>query len=160
MNCVRFNHSGEIIVSGSSDRKLFIYEGKDCKEIGEIHSAQPHERSVTAVSWMDEKVFATSSNDTTVKVWKAEAGVEALLKTLRVGEAPHEIQEMQVGVVAVAGDIYSLSLHGALNHWKEVSSLSDGSLPSNRYHGHNAPVSALAHRTDILYSGDYSGKIG
>jgi WD40 repeat protein len=82
-----------LFVTGSNDRKIYLYEGKDCNELKEIKSATPHERSVTSVAWFDDKTFASSSNDTTVKLWTVN-DEEGLLKTLRVEEKPHEIEEM------------------------------------------------------------------
>ena len=97
---------------------------------------------MTSIAWLDDATFATSSNDTTLKVWNPKEE-EALIKTLRVAENPNEINEMQVGITSVSGDLYSLSLFGALNQWKGVSSLTDGSLPTNRFHGHNTLVACM-----------------
>jgi len=41
------------LVSGSSDRKLFLYNGKDLGEIKEIKTSQPHTRSITSLAWID-----------------------------------------------------------------------------------------------------------
>lgn len=91
--CLRYNKNGDYFITGSSDRKLFLYQGLDCNELKEIKSAKPHERTVTGVSWFDDSSFASSSNDCTVKLWTVN-DEEGLLKTLRVSEAPHEIDDM------------------------------------------------------------------
>ena len=40
---------------------------------------------MTGVSWLDDKEFVTSSNDTTLKVWNVN-NEDNLVKTLRVSE--------------------------------------------------------------------------
>lgn len=160
VTCLRYNKSGEHFVSGSSDRKIYLYEGKDCGELKEVQSANPHTRTVTGVTWLDDKTFVTSSNDTTVKVWNVTEE-DGLLKTFKTSEAPHELEDMQVGVAEANGDIFSFSLGGSLQHYKGAASLSDGSLPSHRYHGHANIVNALAYDNvnNLLVTGDNNGKI-
>ena len=97
VTCLRYNKSGDFFVTGSSDRKLFLYEGKDAAELKEIKSAKPHERTITGISWVDDKSFVTSSNDTTVKQWTVN-DEDGLVKTFLVAEKTHEIDDMQVSV--------------------------------------------------------------
>lgn len=158
--CLRYNRSGELFVTGSSDRKMYLYEGRDCGELREVKSAQPHTRTVTGVAWLDEGSFATSSNDTTVKLW-AVSGDDSLLKTLRVAEKPHEVDEMQVAVAECGGDLYSVSLFGCLNQWKGARDAPDGALPTARFHGHQNLVGCLLedHVNRLVFSGDNNGKI-
>lgn len=88
MNTVRFNKSGDLFVSGSSDKRLFVYDGKTFDEIKEIQG-DPHTRSITEVSWIDDATFITSSNDTTLKMWS----LDGLIKTLKV-EGALELEDM------------------------------------------------------------------
>lgn len=83
MTVARYNKSGEFFISGSTDKKLFLYEGKDCNELKELVSPNGHTRTITAADWFDDHNFATSSNDTTVKVWNINDN-ENLKKTLKV----------------------------------------------------------------------------
>lgn len=64
---------------------MFLFEGKECGELKELKSEKPHTRTVTSVSWLDEKHYLTSSNDTTVKLWNVDSE-DAVLKTFKVGE--------------------------------------------------------------------------
>jgi WD40 repeat protein len=36
VTCLRYNPTGELLVSGSTDKKLFVYNGKDLSTIGEV----------------------------------------------------------------------------------------------------------------------------
>lgn len=74
-----------MFVSGSTDKKMFLYEGKECNELKELTTAKPHNRTITSIGWVDAKNFVTSSNDTTVKLWNVDSD-DAVVKTFRVSE--------------------------------------------------------------------------
>lgn len=105
---------------------MFLYDGKTSDEVREIVSANGHGRSVNSVDWFDDVSFASGSNDLTVKLWTVANEQDGLLKTLRVDMNPvNEVDEMQVGVQVVENDVFSLSLFGALNVWKDAREMAD-----------------------------------
>ena len=60
------------------------------------------------------------------------------------------------------GDVYAFSLSGSLNQWKNAKSAEEGSLPTNRFHGHQNLVGAIIYdaKYNLTISGDNNGKIG
>lgn len=66
-----------------------------------------------------------------------------LPRTLKVSENPKEIDDMQVGIAVSGDDIYSISLSGSLNYWKNARNADDGALANHRYHGHSNLVTCL-----------------
>ncbi|KAM3142087.1 hypothetical protein pb186bvf_005741 [Paramecium bursaria] len=152
VNTIRFNKSGDLFVSGSSDKKLFLYDGKTGEEIKEIVS--DHTRSITEISWITDQSFITSSNDTTLKIWT----LDGLQKTLKI-EGAHEIEDMQVSVQVVNDTAYSIGLSGSLNIFKNISQIQDQSFASDRLYGHISLVNTLAFHQEQLISGDNNGKI-
>lgn len=70
-------------MSVGADKKIYIYEGKTGEVVKEIATDNPHTRSITGVSWINDNTFVTSSNDTTLKVWN----FDGLLKTLKIPNA-------------------------------------------------------------------------
>jgi len=74
----RFSPNGDFFVTSSSDKRIFLYDGKTGDEIKEIITDLPHTRRVTEISWINDTTFVTSSNDTTLRVWN----IDGLKKTL------------------------------------------------------------------------------
>jgi len=48
-----------------------------------------------------------------------------------------------VGIAVSGDDIFSISLFGALNYWKDGKNAAEGALPTSRFHGHSNIVGCL-----------------
>lgn len=70
-------------MTGSSDKKLFLYDGKTGDLVKEIKADLNHTRSITEIAWVNETHFITSSNDTTIKLWN----LDGLVKTFIIPES-------------------------------------------------------------------------
>lgn len=64
---------------------------------------------------------------------------------------------MQVGVTVSENVVYSLSLTGALNVWKDVLNVEEG--PTQRLFGHNALVGQMVVYGNKLITGDNNGRL-
>ncbi|KAH8832504.1 WD40-repeat-containing domain protein [Flagelloscypha sp. PMI_526] len=107
---VRYAPSGDVFVSVGSDYKVFLYDGKTGDTLAEVTDS-PHTGSIMAASWSrDSGAFATSSADSTVKLWDAEN--KKVITTWQVGS---DVNSQQVGNAWAETGIVSLSLSGALN---------------------------------------------
>lgn len=45
VTAIRYNPKGEVFVSGSTDKRMFLFEGKECGELKELTTGSPHTRS-------------------------------------------------------------------------------------------------------------------
>lgn len=80
---IKYNKEGDHFVTVGADKKIFLYDGKTGDLVKEITSDNPHTRSITGVSWINNNTFVTSSNDTTLKIWN----FEGLIRTLKIANA-------------------------------------------------------------------------
>lgn len=100
---------------------------------------------------MDDETFVTSSMDKTLKLWNltekkaTKYGFTLILwftidnSKYNVAEKP-QIGDMQVGVAVTNSNLVSLSLDGSLNVWTDFKNTKEGSLPNQRYPGHNVKL--------------------
>uniref|UniRef100_A0A6B2L0E5 Uncharacterized protein n=1 Tax=Arcella intermedia TaxID=1963864 RepID=A0A6B2L0E5_9EUKA len=148
VNCVRFSPDGNKVFTAGSDKKCFIYDGKDCKPIGELSSEGAHTGSIFSAAWSpDSKRIATASGDKTVKIWDAESG--KLLSTTAFG---NDVSDQQVGLLWQGSNIFSVSLQGAVSTIDE----NNAATPSSVQHGHNKIITSLSYNpsTDKFYTCD------
>lgn len=127
MQDVRYASSGDQFASVGSDSKAFLYDGKTGDVLGEFagdahkgtivrppppHSLPPtNPTAQTALSWSpDNTTIATSSADTTVKLWDVET--RKCTTTIPIGAG---VPNQQVGTTYTASHLVSLSLSGVLS---------------------------------------------
>jgi len=70
------------------------------------------------------------------------------------------VKDQQLSVVFAGEDLISVSLNGSVNLWNNVLQVDNGSLPSQRFPGHQSSISDLL--TDSkgnIYSSDNNGRI-
>jgi WD40 repeat protein len=75
VNCVRFSPNGNTLASVGSDKKIFLYDGKEGAKKGELAGDSPHTGGIYACSWSaDSSKLLTSSGDCSAKIWDVESG--------------------------------------------------------------------------------------
>ncbi|KAJ7717627.1 WD40 repeat-like protein [Mycena maculata] len=133
---LRYAPSGDHFASVGSDSKIFLYDGKTGDTVAELTDS-PHKGSIMACTWSpDNKSFATSSADCTVKLWDVETQKAANTWSLGAG-----VSNQQVGNVwSRETDIVSLSLSGDLN----VFDPRVGDKPARIVTGPQKPITAVA----------------
>eukprot|EP01119_Soliformovum_irregulare_P024569 TRINITY_DN883_c0_g1_i1.p1 TRINITY_DN883_c0_g1~~TRINITY_DN883_c0_g1_i1.p1 ORF type:complete len:602 (-),score=207.47 TRINITY_DN883_c0_g1_i1:174-1979(-) len=155
VNCVRFSPDGNRLLTVSSDKTAFLYDGKTGDLVGPLAAEQQHTAAIYAASWApDSKRFVTASADKTVKMWDAET--RACLKTFTISANP-QVEDMQVGVLWQGETIISVSLSGDINYLDQ----NDTSKPRKIVRGHNKFITSLAYdaSTNRLYTGAYDAAI-
>eukprot|EP01038_Epipyxis_sp_PR26KG_P004550 gene4550-6422_t len=72
INCVCYSPDGELIVTGSDDTTIKIWNSKS----GEcLSTLDGHENSVTSIDFaVDNRIFVSGSRDNTIKIWDAQSG--------------------------------------------------------------------------------------
>ena len=94
MNCLRFSPDGNKVVTVGSDKKGFIYDGKEGTKLGELSETNGHSGSIYSVAWSpDSSKFVTASVDKSVKVWYVRCGVGPQFTHLRQGMAKEKCWE-------------------------------------------------------------------
>lgn len=157
---VAFSPDGEHFVSVSSDRKIFLYDGKTGDLKSEVkYGDDGHKGGIYSVSWSsDSKRFVTASADQTVKLWDVEQSKNSF--TWRFGEEGiPSIPDHQVGVVWTPRSddtIISLSLTGDLNYLNLSAH-----QPYKVVHGHQKAITTLkvTKESKTLFTGSYDGRI-
>jgi len=135
VNVVRFSPNGEKYASGSSDKRVFIYEGKEGQKVGELPE-NSHSGGVYSLSWSaDSSRFLTASADKTVKIWDANS-----LQNIVTFQFPDTTEDQQLGSLWQGDFILSISLSGDINYLDAKS----GKV-SRVVKGHNKSVTALAY---------------
>jgi WD40 repeat protein len=73
VHSVAYSPNGEIFASAGADRKMFLYDGKTGDVLKQLGEGE-HKGGIYAVSFgQDSKFLASSSGDSTVKLWDVEA---------------------------------------------------------------------------------------
>jgi len=137
--------------SGSSDKRVFIYEGKEGQKIAELPE-NSHAGGVYSLSWSaDSSRFLTASADKTVKIWDANS-----LQNIVTFQFPDTTEDQQLGSLWQGDFILSVSLSGDINYLDAKS----GKV-ARVIKGHNKSVTALAYDRSNrrIFSGSYDAAI-
>uniref|UniRef100_A0A0B7A8M8 Uncharacterized protein n=1 Tax=Arion vulgaris TaxID=1028688 RepID=A0A0B7A8M8_9EUPU len=136
VNCVRYSPDGEQFISGSSDGKLFLYDGKTTNQIGEIGAPKAHAGGIYSISFSPNgKKVVSVSGDKTAKIWDVDS--RSVESEFAFGK---EVNDMQVGCLWQNDIILTVSLSGYINFLDPSSP----GHPSKIIKGHNKPIMALA----------------
>jgi len=149
VNVVRFSPNGEKYASGSLDKRVFIYEGKDGQKVAELPE-NSHAGGVYSISWSaDSSRFMTASADKTVKIWDANT-----LQNVVTFQFPDTTEDQQLGSLWQGDYMISISLSGDINYLDPKS----GKI-TRVVKGHNKFVTALAYDRNSrrIFSGSYDG---
>ncbi|KAL4426871.1 hypothetical protein ABPG74_008795 [Tetrahymena malaccensis] len=157
INCLRFCPKSEKFITVSSDKKVFLYDAVNGDLIKEIF-ANGHTGGIIYCDWFEDgNTIVTASSDKLVRIWSLQD--EKLLKTLRVSENP-QVEHQQVSVKVNKQDVYSITLNGHINVWKNAHQLEENSLPTSVLVGHQNSVNQISQlKTGQLVSSDINGRI-
>jgi WD40 repeat protein len=149
VNVVRFSPNGERFASGSTDKRVFLYEGKEGQKVAELPE-ESHSGGIYSLSWAaDSSRFLTASADKTVKIWDANT-----LQNVVTFQFPDTVEDQQLGSLWQGDFMLSVSLSGDINYLDPKSGKVFRVIK-----GHNKFVTALAYDKSSrrIYSGSYDG---
>jgi len=134
VNGVRFSPDGNRVVTVGSDKKGFIFDGKEPNLICELNGG--HGGSIFSVAWSpDSKRLLTASGDKTAKIWDADGKLQ---HTFKFGD---DVTSQQVGALWQGEDIITISLSGAIS----VLDPNNEHVPKSVQHGHNRLIASVAY---------------
>jgi WD40 repeat protein len=160
VQCVRYNSSGSLVVSVSSDKSICLYDGTTFEKQVKVEGA--HDATIYACDWArDDAHILTASGDGTCKLWAVTADSITELKVWK----PADIQNggafekvpvggIQLGCAFVNGEIpVSVGYNGQIT----VMSTSTDAMDVRT--GHYAPISAMAvdEINGVFFTGDTNG---
>ncbi|KAJ3518014.1 hypothetical protein NLJ89_g134 [Agrocybe chaxingu] len=143
VNCVAYSLDGKLIVSGSGDRTVCVWDA----ETGDLVStplAEGHASSVNSVAISaDNRCVASGSDDWTVRLWDAESG-DILAEPLK----GHENVVASVAFSRSGRYVVSGSHDRTIRLWDLEEG---GNITSSVFKGHTAGVTAVAFSGDDKY---------
>ncbi|KAH3760288.1 WD40 repeat protein 2 [Pelomyxa schiedti] len=148
VNALKFSPDGSKFISASSDKKVFIFDGKTGDKLAEAETV--HKLGVYAAAWSpDGTQFMTASADKTVIFWDAASG-----RPVKVLTCGTEIEAQQLGCLWLGKHIVSVNLEGDIN-------LLDPSAdaPVAVIRGHNKFITAMCQHEGNFFTGSYDGRI-
>jgi WD40 repeat protein len=155
INCVRFSPDGNKLLTVSSDKNGFFYDGKTGDLVGKLNPEQGHTAGIYSCSWSpDSKKVMTASADKTCKVWDAETG--NCLVTFNVCSNP-QVEDQQLGCLWQGDELVSIALSGEIYYWD----MQNPNQPKKVIRGHQKFITALAYdsKSNHIYSGSYDSVI-
>eukprot|EP01096_Ripella_sp_DP13-Kostka_P014419 TRINITY_DN64_c0_g1_i1.p2 TRINITY_DN64_c0_g1~~TRINITY_DN64_c0_g1_i1.p2 ORF type:complete len:602 (-),score=332.37 TRINITY_DN64_c0_g1_i1:59-1864(-) len=153
VNCVRFSPDGNLFASAGSDKKIFLFDGKEGQFKAELGGEGAHTGGVYSVSWgPDSSKLITASGDRTTKLWDVNTG--QCITTFNFGEGT---ENQQVGTLWQGEFLLSVNLDGHISYLD----VNNPSNPIQVLKGHNKFVTALAYDagSQSFYSGSYDSVI-
>lgn len=141
VNCMRASSDGNYMVSVSNDQGLGLFTFDQTSLQGTEKVEKAHIGSIYSVAWhpdVNKRQFVTGSADKSIKIWNFES--KSCLTTLALSQKP-TLTDMQVGVAMGNNSIFSISLGGTLNQWKENKE--NGSMPDHKIEMHTKRVTHI-----------------
>ena len=133
VNCVRFSPDGALFATGSSDKKVILYDGKTGEKVAELPAE--HKGGVYSLAWSpDSKTLLTVSADKSAIFWDV-----AERKPVNVVKFGTAAEQMQTACAWVGETPLSLSLEGDLSYLSPSAP-----EPVKVVHGHNRAITAMA----------------
>lgn len=152
VNCVRYAPDGSVFISGSSDKRACIFDGKTGDHIGELGSPA-HNGGIYGLSFSpDSRQVLTVSGDKTAKIWDVET--KSVVSTFNMGS---DVRDQQLGCLWMGDNILTVSLSGHINYLDK----NDSSLPLRVLRGHNKSITAMNSSSDksTTFTGDFDAGI-
>ncbi|XP_021371130.1 WD repeat-containing protein 1-B-like, partial [Mizuhopecten yessoensis] len=152
VNAVRYSPKGEVFISGSADKKAFVFDGKTGDTLGELGDPA-HNMGIYALSFNgDGKRVMTASADKTCKIWDVET--RTCVTTFNMGST---MNDMQVGCLWQDEYLISVSLSGHINYLD----INNPDKPLRVLKGTNKPVISMALSEDnsTVFTGSSDGHI-
>lgn len=164
VNCIRYNSTGALVVSVSTDRSIVLYEGKTLKKITRLEGI--HTATVYACAWSaDDKTVMTASGDGTCKLFEVTDTSLTEVHTWKPAEFQLgrsfdkvPVGGNQVGCAFVKGDIpVCVGLNGQISILPKKGESGEISVLT----GHAAPIGAFGMDAvnKVFYTGDSDGLI-
>ncbi|XP_064599768.1 WD repeat-containing protein 1-like [Liolophura sinensis] len=134
VNCVRYSPDGEKIISGGSDGKAFVYDGKSGERVGELGSPA-HKGGIYAVSFSpDSSQVLTASGDKSAKIFDVASG-----ECVVVFPMGTDLEYQQLGCLWQGEYMLTVSLNGQINYLDR----NNPSKPLRVIKGHSKPITAM-----------------
>ena len=148
VNCVRFSPDGAFFATGSSDKKIILYDGKTGEKVAEFPAE--HKGSVYSLAWSpDSKTLLSASADKSVIFWDV-----AERKPTNVVKFGSNAEQMQTACVWVNDTPISLSLDGDLYYLSPTSP-----EPVKVIRGHNKFITAMAVDGDTIITASFDARL-
>jgi len=150
-NCVRFAPDGSYYAVASSDRNVYLYDGKTSDFVGKLEEGNgAHKGGVYSLDFSpDSKQLVTASADKSLRVWDVES--KSMIQDLPVGT---ETDHQQLSCLWQGTNIFSVSLSGDIN----IFDTSDYSKAPRVISGHKKNITDVTvGKNNTIYTVSFDG---
>ncbi|XP_076316944.1 actin-interacting protein 1-like isoform X2 [Tachypleus tridentatus] len=147
---VRYSPNGELFATAGFDGKLFLYNGKEYTQVGQI-GTPAHNGGIYSVSWSpDNSRLLTASGDKTCRLW--DVATMSLISEFTFGR---EVSDQQVSCLWQGNYLLSVSLSGFINYLD----VNNPTKPLRVIKGHNKFITSLGLSADknTIFTGSLDG---
>lgn len=148
----RYSPNGEIFVTGASDGKMLVYDGKTGESVGSFGGEKAHKGSVFGLTFSpDGTQILTCSGDKTAKLWDVET--KQAISTFQMGT---EVQDMQQGCLWMGSHMLTVSLSGFINYLDKNNP--DTPLRVVKGHSNNITAMTISDDKSTIFTASHSGR--